>query len=341
MQKYKTCFGIEVSAAELLKVDSVADLQALLSTADSLKDFTVVGGGSNIIFDDASSHKIILIDIKGIAYHTSLGFGKIHGAFNLEEVVIKVGAGEVWDEVVAFAVERNLQGIEALSAIPGTAGAAPVQNIGAYGTEIKDVLEKVEVVDRATGELRVLENKDCKFSYRNSIFKNEFKNKYIITAIYLKLKKSATAEIPKYKEVQKFFEGDSRVQIPLLEIRNVITEIRWNKLPRPELLPNVGSFFHNPILNHEQLIDLQKILPNVPTYQNEDGNFKVAAGYLMDQAGLKGFTQGEVGTYEKNALVLVNAGQANFEQLQIFINFVQETVFAKYGVRLLVEPELV
>jgi UDP-N-acetylmuramate dehydrogenase len=335
MQKYKTCFGIEVSVAELLKVGSVADLQALLSTANSLKDFTVVGGGSNIIFDDARSHRIILIDIKGIdltpnPYPAETG-----------EVVLKVGAGEVWDEVVAFAVEHDLQGVEALSAIPGTAGAAPVQNIGAYGSEIKDVLEKVEVVNRATGELQVLENKDCKFSYRNSIFKNEFKNKYIITAIYLKLKNSATAEIPKYKEVQKFFERDSRAQIPLLEIRNANTEIRWSKLPRPEMLPNVGSFFHNPILNYEQLADLQKILPYVPTYQNEDGNFKVAAGYLMDQAGLKGFTQGEVGTYEKNALVLVNVNQANFEQLQNFINFVQETVFAKYGVRLLVEPELV
>lgn len=331
MQKYKTCFGIEVSAAELLKVDSVADLQALLSTADSIKDFTVVGGGSNIIFDDVRAHKIIQIQLKGIDIVNE----------NEEVAILKVAAGEFWDEVVAFAVERNLQGIEALSAIPGTAGAAPVQNIGAYGTEIKDVLEKVEVLDCVMGALQILENKDCKFSYRNSIFKNEFKNKYIITAIYLKLKKSATAEIPKYKEVRKFFEGDSRDQIPLLEIRNAITEIRWSKLPRPELLPNVGSFFHNPILNHEQLADLQKILPNVPTYQNEDGNFKVAAGYLMDQAGLKGFTRDGVGTYEKNALVLVNRGQTNFEQLQNFIKFVQETIFAKYGVRLLVEPELV
>jgi UDP-N-acetylmuramate dehydrogenase len=134
---------------------------------------------------------------------------------------------------------------------------------------------------------------------------------------------------------------DSRVQIPLLEIRNAITEIRWSKLPRPEALPNVGSFFHNPIFNHEQLADLQKILPNVPTYQNEDGNFKVAAGYLMDQAGLKGSVKDGVGTYEKNALVLVNIGQADFAQLQNFIKFVQEVVFTKYGVRLLVEPELV
>jgi UDP-N-acetylmuramate dehydrogenase len=331
MQKYKTCFGIEVSVMELLKVDSVADLQALLSTADSLKDFTIVGGGSNIIFDDARAHKIIQIQLKGIKIVEE----------NEGMAILKVAAGEVWDEVVVFAVGHNLQGIEALSAIPGTAGAAPVQNIGAYGSEVKDVLEKVEVVDRATGELRVLENKDCKFSYRNSIFKNEFKNKYIITAIYLKLIKSATAEIPKYKEVQKFFEVDSRVQIPLLEIRNAITEIRWSKLPRPEALPNVGSFFHNPIFNHEQLADLQKILPNVPTYQNEDGNFKVAAGYLMDQAGLKGSVKDGVGTYEKNALVLVNIGQADFAQLQNFIKFVQEVVFTKYGVRLLVEPELV
>lgn len=331
MQKYKTYFGIEVSVTELLKVDSVADLQALLSTADSLKDFTIVGGGSNIIFDDARAHKIIQIQLKGIKIVEE----------NEGMAILKVAAGEVWDEVVVFAVGHNLQGIEALSAIPGTAGAAPVQNIGAYGSEVKDVLEKVEVVDRATGELRVLENKDCKFSYRNSIFKNEFKNKYIITAIYLKLIKSATAEIPKYKEVQKFFEVDSRVQIPLLEIRNAITEIRWSKLPRPEALPNVGSFFHNPIFNHEQLADLQKILPNVPIYQNEDGNFKVAAGYLMDQAGLKGFTQDGVGTYDKNALVLVNVGQADFKQLQNFIKFVQEVVFTKYGIRLLVEPELV
>jgi UDP-N-acetylmuramate dehydrogenase len=260
-----------------------------------------------------------------------------------EFVILKVAAGEVWDEVVQFAVENNLQGIEALSAIPGSAGAAPVQNIGAYGTEIKDVLEKVEAVERATGEAKEFTNSECEFTYRNSIFKNKLKDKFIITHIYLKLKKSKYAKLPEYKDVKEYFKDSGKESASLTEIRRAITEIRWCKLPRPEDLGNVGSFFHNPIIFLEQLEILKEKLPNIPVYKVDEEKVKVPAGYLIDQLGLKGLksANGKVGTYEKNALVLVNYGGAEFSDLEDFVKFVQQKVSEAYDINLVVEPELV
>lgn len=337
MQTFQTTFGIPVEVDELVKVGSLTQLQELI-TSESIKDYIVVGGGSNLILNDKHKYKILQVDIKGIEI---LNVGNLDSLNDGESVLIKVGAGELWDEVVGFAVENDLQGIEALSAIPGTAGAAPVQNIGAYGSEVKDALEQVEVIDRETGEIKIFKNEDCNFSYRQSIFKNELKDRFIITHIILKLKKTRVALIPKYKEIKKHFENDFRELIPLTEIRRAITDIRWAKLPKPEQIPNVGSFFHNPILSKNELEELQKILPEVPVFEDESGKYKVPAGYLMDKAGLKGCTLGNVGTYEKHALVLVNYGWATFEDLENFIQFIQKTIKEKFSIELKIEPELV
>lgn len=330
MKTFTTTFGIPAPVENLLEIGSVKELQQIVATTKDLKNYTVVGGCSNLILDDAKKHNILLINLKGVEI------------LNYEsEVTLKVAAGENWDDVVAYAVENSLQGIEALSAIPGKAGAAPVQNIGAYGSEVKDVLEKVEVVDKETGEIRFFNNAECRFSYRQSIFKNELKNKYIITAIYLRLKQASTAPIPKYKDVQKHFENDTPTEVPLTEIRQAITEIRWSKLPKPDELPNVGSFFHNPILTKSEVEELQKILPEVPIFEIGSNSYKVAAGYLIDKAGLKGVEKYGVGTYEKNALVLVNKGSATFTDLQKFIDFIKTEIKNKYNVYLQVEPEII
>lgn len=332
MKTFKTCFRIPVEVESWVEISSREQLQQVIITGEGLKDCIIIGGGSNIILNDAKKYKILKVGIKSLSAEPTS---------HPEIFLLNIGAGEVWDEVVEFAVKNNLAGIEALSAIPGTAGAAPVQNIGAYGSEIRDVLESVEAVDRQTGEMKLFTNAECNFSYRQSIFKNEFKNKYIITQITLKLKKASTAQIPKYKDVQKYFENETRREVPLTEIRQAITEIRWGKLPKPEEVPNVGSFFHNPIIAQEALESLQKILPEVPFFKMEDGRYKVAAGYLIDNVGLKGFEKWGVGTYKKNALVLVNKGEATFENLQKFIDFIKSEIKRKYNIELQVEPEIV
>lgn len=330
MDRFTTCFGIPVEVEDLLHLQSIKDIQQALITTGGLKDYIIVGGGSNLILSDEKKYKIALIELKSLEV--------VGGEDSF--VFLKVGAGAVWDGVVQFAVDNNLQGIEALSAIPGTAGAAPVQNIGAYGSEIKDVLWKMEAVEKATGQVREFANEECKFAYRNSIFKQELKDKFIITAIYLKLKNSKTAPLPRSREVQEIFMDRDEKEFSLQEIRKAVVKIRWNKLPKPEELANVGSFFHNPIISVSELEELKQILSEVPAYEFGE-RFKVPAGYLIEQAGLKGFKQGNVGIYEKHALVLVNHGGASFKELKSFIDFIKQTIFEKYKIQLSVEPELV
>lgn len=252
MSNFKTSFEIAAPAAPVLKIESLEELRQVLGTTAGLENYVIVGGGTNLVLNDKKEHKVAVISIKGmeiVEQTTSPDLSlQRRGDGDEEFVILKVAAGEVWDEVVQFAVENNLQGIEALSAIPGSAGAAPVQNIGAYGTEIKDVLEKVEAVERATGEAKEFTNSECEFTYRNSIFKNKLKDKFIITHIYLKLKKSKYAKLPEYKDVKEYFKDSGKESASLTEIRRAITEIRWCKLPRPEDLGNVGSFFHNPTI---------------------------------------------------------------------------------------------
>jgi UDP-N-acetylmuramate dehydrogenase len=268
-------------------------------------------------------------------------------------VYLKVAAGDVWQDVVKFALANDLAGIEALSAIPGTTGAAPVQNIGAYGSEVKDVLESVEVFDMESGGFKVLTNTECEFAYRHSTFKKpEHKHRYIIVSIILKLRKSKTNTIPDFKPVRDFFaakynlDKDNKSQMDafetiIREISEVITNIRWSKLPKPDELPNVGSFFHNPIISEVQVEKLKRILPDVPVYPAANGMYKVPAGYLIEQAGLKGYRQGSVGVYDEHALVLVNHQSATFEELEGFISYIQSRVLDLYGVALRPEPEII
>jgi UDP-N-acetylmuramate dehydrogenase len=265
----------------------------------------VLGGGSNVIARDEG--------FDGIVVRNRIpGFEVISDESG--KVTLRVGAGENWDETVQRTVEMNLTGIEALSAIPGTAGAAPVQNVGAYGQEIADTLVSVDAYDIEADKMVTLTNEDCGFSYRHSIFRGSATGRYVITAITLRLYKSAP-QPPFYKAVQEYFDANNiSIYTPQI-VRDAVIAIRKDKLPDPEQLPNTGSFFKNAIIEDWQLPDLKEKYPDMPTYDMPDGRFKVPTGWLIEQTGLKGKTLHGMKIHDKNALVLINESAKSYADL--------------------------
>lgn len=254
-----------------------------------------------------------------------------------DSTTIKIGAGEDWDTIVKRTVDMRLSGVEAMSAIPGTAGAGPVQNVGAYGQEIADTLEYVEAYDTTTDQFVKLSKNDCLFSYRDSIFKNSEKNRYIITYIVLKLSKNLP-QPPFYESLQKYFD-DNKVTIFTQQIvRDAVIEIRKNKLPDPKELPNSGSFFKNSIIDDWQLDALKKIDPNVPAYDMGDKKFKIPSGWLIEKTGLKGQLINGIRVYDKNALVLVNESAKSSNDLVTARNEIINKVRDKFNIVLEQEP---
>lgn len=265
----------------------------------------VLGGGSNIIVrDEGFSGLVMRMRIPG--------FEVIEDTLN--DTTLKIGAGEIWDTVVQRAVDMRLSGIEAMSAIPGTAGAAPVQNVGAYGQEIADTLVSLEAYDTQTDAFVVLENAQCGFSYRHSIFRGDHAGRYIITSITIKLSKNQPAP-PFYDALQKYFDEHGTTIFTQEIVRSAVIDIRKNKLPDPATTPNTGSFFKNAIIEDWQLNDLRAINENIPTYDMGDGRFKVPTGWLIEQAGLKGALLHGMRVHDKNALVLINESATSYHDL--------------------------
>lgn len=265
----------------------------------------ILGSGSNVVVRDEGFNGIVI-------RNRIPGFTVI--ANEPGQALIKIGAGEDWDSVVKRTVEMNLSGIEAMSAIPGTAGAAPVQNVGAYGQEIADTLVSLDAYDSKTDRFVTLQNSDCGFSYRHSIFRGEAAGRYIITSITLRLYKSAP-QPPFYAALQNYFdEHDITLYTPQI-IRDAVIAIRQYKLPDPSVFPNTGSFFKNAIIEDWQLSDLKKTYPDIPTYDMPDGRFKVPSGWLIEQAGLKGKTLHGIRVHDKNALVLINESAKTYGDL--------------------------
>ena len=265
----------------------------------------ILGGGSNVIVRDDG--------FTGIVIRNRIpGFEVI--ADTASDTTIKIGAGENWDEVVKRTVDLNLSGIEALSAIPGTAGAAPVQNIGAYGQEVADTLISLEAYDIQNDSFVILSNADCGFSYRHSIFRGDSTGRYVITSITLKLYKVAP-QPPFYKAIQDYFDKHDITLYTPQTIRDAVTVIRTDKLPDPKLTPNTGSFFKNAIIEDWQLDELRKTYPDIPTYDMPDGKFKVPTGWLIEQTGLKGKTLHGMRVHDKNALVLINESATSYADL--------------------------
>jgi UDP-N-acetylmuramate dehydrogenase len=316
-------FRFDYSAEYFAIADTLDSLKALLAWAKYFqKNVTMIGGGSNLLISADVSGLVIINRLSGISAREHAG--------NL--VSLTVAAGENWHKVVEYAVAQRWYGIENLALIPGTTGAAPVQNIGAYGVEIKDVLARVQVINRNTGDVYWINGKDCGFAYRDSYFKGQWKNLLLITSVELSLKKQSELLL-NYGGLSEKIEGKPSLQT----VFDTVCHVRNEKLPDPAVLANSGSFFKNPIVSPAQHDELKDRFPNLVSFPFEEG-FKLAAGWLIDQAGWKGKQYQGVGVYEKQALVLVNHSETNATALLELEAQIKQSVYDKYGVQLEREP---
>lgn len=288
------------------EVHTVQELHELYQDAQSKNTpVFILGGGSNVIGRDEG--------FPGLVLRMKIpGFEVI--ADDLNTTTIKVGAGEIWDDIVKRTVDMRLSGIEAMSAIPGTFGAAPVQNIGAYGQEIADTLVSLEAYDSQTHTIVTLENADCEFAYRHSIFRGSQQGRYVITSVTIKLSKSLPAP-PFYDSLQSYFDQHSISVFTQQTVRDAVIAIRADKLPDPKITPNTGSFFKNAIIETWQLDDLKAKYPTIKTYDMGNGSVKVPTGWLIDTAGLKGQVLHGMRVNDKNALVLINESATSYADL--------------------------
>lgn len=320
-------------AAYLAEVATRAELrEAVMWAKEQATPLLVIGGGSNIVWRDEGFNGLVIVN-KILGYDDYPENARSH--------YLTIGAGEEWDGVVARSVAAGLTGIEALSLIPGTAGATPVQNVGAYGQEIANTLMSVEVYDRQTDQFTNIPNEACGFGYRNSKFKTEYRDRYIISAITLHLQ-AANPEPPYYGAVQQYLDEHTIQVITPLMLRDAVIAIRQAKLPDPKKVANNGSFFANPIISNSELIELRAAHPTLPCWPLEDGRAKIPAAWLIEQAGFKDFHDEETGmaTWATQPLVLVNEHAKTTADLLKFKTKVTEAVQTKFGITLTQEPEL-
>ena len=317
-------------AHDVVSLENEFDVAEFFKTLPLDAKYFVLGGGSNIVFPDGDCDVCIV-------QYLSKNIQLNEKENNMVEVV--VDAGMSWDEFVAFTVQHGLAGVEALSAIPGAVGATPVQNVGAYGCEIKDTLVSLRAYNIFDNKYELITNTDCKFGYRDSIFKHSEKGKYIITQITFLLSKD-TPKIPQYAGVMEYFAKKGITQPTLAQIRDAIIEIRSSKLPDPRLIASVGSFFKNPIVSFEKGTQLKNDFPKLAVFPVDNEYTKIGAGSLIDGLGWKGKNFGTISIYEGNALVLVNNGNATRIELMNVVSQIISEVKNKYDVVIETEPEL-
>lgn len=287
-----------------------------------------IGSGSNLLFVN---------DFNGIIFHSRIQ-GITVADETADEIVLRIGAAEKWDDVVAYAVKRGYGGIENLSYIPGEAGAAAIQNIGAYGVEIKDVIEKVETYNQLTFERRVFNRDECQYGYRSSYFKNEHNDPHIVTYIQIRLSKHPQSFSLDYGNLKEELAGRA---LTLEHVREAVIAIRKKKLPDPADYGNAGSFFINPVIPVAQFERLKQIYPDMPFYPAVEGKIKVPAGWLIDRCGFRGKQHGEVGVYEKQALVLVNLGGATGHEIALVAESIRMAVKQRFDIELMPEVKYV
>jgi UDP-N-acetylmuramate dehydrogenase len=322
-------FGIEARARAYVRIGSAADLAAALADPGlAALPRLVLGGGSNILLKG---------DFDGVVLHMC-GLGREILGERDGKVLVKAQAGENWHQFVLFTLEQGLGGLENMSLIPGTVGAAPIQNIGAYGAEVKDAFHSLTAYDLATGQLRTMDAAECRFAYRDSIFKQPAGRGLVILDVTFALPKEWRANL-KYGELAQALDGvdspDPR------QVSDAVIAIRQRKLPDPAVIGNAGSFFKNPVVSAEHCERLLLQFPNLVHHRQGDGTEKLAAGWLIDQCGWKGRSLGNAGVYPKQALVLVNNGGATGAEVMALAGAIQADVLARYGVRLEPEPVFV
>lgn len=329
LKKYNT-FGIEASAKEFIAIENESELATVLKENQNKKLF-VLAGGSNMLLTKDIDALVIHINNKGINIIDE----------NDDYVWVKGNAGEVWHEFVMWCIDQNFGGIENLSLIPGNVGATPVQNIGAYGVEIKDTFVSCEAMEIATQKIRTFSKEDCQFGYRESIFKGELKNQYIILSVTFKLNKKNHKTNTSYGAIDLELEKMGIQNPSIKDVSNAVIAIRQSKLPNPKELGNSGSFFKNPIVPIETYNKAKINYPEMPHYPVSNTQVKVPAGWLIEQAGFKGKRFGDAGIHTKQALVLVNYGNATGSEIWAVAQNIQKTIKEKFGIEIEAEVNVI
>lgn len=322
-------FRLGYRADCLVRVRTEEEAIAFLKKSFSWKDpLLIIGAGSNILFTNDFRGTILKPELRGVKIEKTNG----------SEVIVSAGAGVKWDSLVEWTVKKGLCGLENLSLIPGQTGAAAVQNIGAYGTEIRETILKVRSISVHDGSVRMFDRDECNFGYRSSVFKTTEKGKFLVTRVWFKLSKDKRFRID-YGSVSE--EISKLGEINPANIRQAVINIRRNKLPDPEITGNAGSFFKNPVVSAEKAAVLKEIFPGIPCYQQTSSDLKLAAGWLIEQCGWKGRSIGNAGVHEKQALVLINHGSASGEEIFALSEMIRNSVKDKFGIELEREVEVI
>jgi UDP-N-acetylmuramate dehydrogenase len=323
-------FGIDANAKYFAEISHEEDLVELF--ADEKWHQTprlILGGGSNMLMVDDFDGLVVRLNIRGIEHR-----------INRDDVYVEAGAGEVWNDLVNYCVDHNFAGMENLSLIPGSVGASPIQNIGAYGVELKDVFKSCRAFEIATGTFRTFSKAECNFGYRESVFKAGLAGQYIIVLVKYKLSLIPNLNL-KYGAIEQELQARDIAEPTIKDVSQVVAHIRVSKLPDPSTIGNAGSFFKNPVIDKAQFDALQQKYPAVVNYPAGDGLIKLAAGWLIEQCGWKGKTVGQTGTWKNQALVLVNHGGATGKEVYTLSSQIIDSVYTKFGVMLQREVNIV
>jgi UDP-N-acetylmuramate dehydrogenase len=325
LKPYNT-FGIHANAKRFVTVNSIKELKEIIN---SDKDLFLLSGGSNILLTGDVGKLVIHLNTKGI----------IVNDFDENEVLVTAEAGENWHELVLWCVSQNYGGLENLALIPGNVGTSPIQNIGAYGVEIKDIFQQLEALDIETGKTKIFTNQDCDFGYRNSVFKNELKGKYIIVNVTFKLTKKNHNINISYGAIKDLLTDKETPSIK--EIADAVITIRQSKLPDPKEIGNSGSFFKNPVISTDLFKELSEKHPEIPHYRISENEIKIPAGWLIEQCGFKGKRFGDAGVHEKQALVLVNYNNATGKEIYGLAQKIQQKVIETFKISLEIEVNII
>ncbi|MCH8325434.1 MAG: UDP-N-acetylmuramate dehydrogenase [Bacteroidetes bacterium] len=329
LKKYNT-FGIDVKARYFIELKNEEQIEEIFSSEVNSEKRFILGGGSNVLFTKNYEGLILKNSISGINKLTE----------DSNEVIIEAGAGVIWQDLVNYCVKNKYWGIENLSLIPGTVGAAPIQNIGAYGQELKNIFLNLNGFDLLEKVKRNYNNEDCQFGYRDSIFKNSLKGFFLITSVQLKLSKRANP-ILSYQPVMDEIDKRNINNSTIAQISDMICDIRKSKLPDPNEIGNAGSFFKNPEISENTFEHLKKEFKDINSYKTESGVVKISAGWLIEKCGWKGKRKGDVASFEKQALILVNYGNATGKEVLDFAEEVKKTVKEKFGILLIEEINII
>ena len=329
--KNQNTFGVDVKSKLFTDIKSENDLLKILSDTTLQKEKKIIlGGGSNILFTKDFDGLVIKISVSGVNIVEE----------NENDVLIEAGAGVIWDELVKFCVRNNFSGIENLTLIPGTVGAAPIQNIGAYGQELSNTFVSLRGFLIGDLEQKEFTKEECNFSYRSSIFKENYKNQFVVTSIRLKLSKNEKVNLS-YKSLQDYLSKRGIQNPTLNEVSQAVAAIRMNKLPDPKITGNAGSFFKNPVINNQLLNQIKLDFPDVISFSSTGETTKISAGWLIEKCGWKGKRLGDVGTFPEHALVICNFGNATGAEVLEFAMRIKEEVQGKFGITLEEEVNII